>query len=114
MVTASLLINILVLIPVCSGLLFKVSRFDLVFGIDSTARQILSCIYLAILAFSLAILMFPENISAFLVPLLSLQVFYKLTSVVVIKDKKTPVLWFNLVIAVFHSMTLFFSLSKSF
>jgi hypothetical protein len=111
MITASLLINILVLIPVCSGLILKVSRFDFVFGIDSTARQILSSIYLAILLMSLVILLFPGKTSEFLIPLLSIQVFYKLSSVMLIKNKKTPVLWFNLVIAIFHSITIFYIFS---
>ena len=107
MIIASLSINILVLIPVCAGLLLRLPQFDQVFGKDTTARQILLCMYLGILALSGSILFLPENFSAYLIPLLSLQVFYKLLSVILIKNKRTPVLWFNLVIAVFHSATLF-------
>ena len=114
MASASLIINILVLIPVYFGLMFKISQFDRVFGPDSTARQILSCIYLAILSLSLSIYIFPKYTTEFLIPLLSIQVFYKLMSVVLIKDKKTPVLWFNLLIAIFHSVTKFFSLTAKF
>ena len=107
MVTASLIINIFVLIPVCAGLILKLPQFVRVFGPDCTARQILMCIYLAILFLSAIILFLPQKFLTFLIPLLLIQVFYKLASVIFIQDKKTPVLWFNLTIAIFHMMTIY-------
>jgi hypothetical protein len=106
LLVASLLLNIVVLIPICFGLAGKLAPFDRVFGVDSTARQILLCLYLAILVASAASLLMPQLRVVFVTALLSIQVFYKLLSVVLIKDKKTPVLWFNLAIALFHTATL--------
>ena len=48
----SLLLNILVLIPVCTSLLLKLNWVNDSFGIESPARGILLSIYLAILIFS--------------------------------------------------------------
>ena len=113
MITASLLMNILVLIPVCAGILFCFPRFEFVFGQDSTARQILLCIYLTILFVSVAILVFPNSAADFLVPLLTIQISYKFLSVIFVKNKKTPVLWFNLAIAIFHLATMASIFSKT-
>ena len=110
MVTASLLINILILVPICIGLYCDRPDFVRVFGVDTTARQIVMCIYLAILLVSTTILVSPQKFSTFLLPLLCMQIIYKLASVVFIKDKTTPVLWFNLAVAIFHSATVYLSL----
>jgi hypothetical protein len=107
MIIAALIINILILFPVCLGLHFRLHRFDRVFGEDNTARQILTSIYLAILTLSIAILLNPQTRITFAIPLLSLQVIYKIISVILIRDKKTPVLWFNLAVAIFHSVAIY-------
>ena len=106
-IKASLIINIVVLIPVC--ILMARDRFETVrvFGPQSTARQILLCMYLAILAASIAAMSKATWTIAIAVPMLAMQVFYKTLSVVIITDKSTPVLWFNLAIAVFHARTLY-------
>jgi len=52
----SLILNILVLIPVCTSLLLKFSWVNDSFGIESPARGILLSIYLAILLFSVVLL----------------------------------------------------------
>lgn len=107
MAAASLLLNIFVLLPICSGLFLRFPQFVRVYGEDGTARQILLCLYFAILVVSAAILFWGSTFSEFLLPLLSLQIFYKFLSVFLIKDKKTPVLWFNLAIAIFHCGTVY-------
>lgn len=106
MILASLWINIFVLVPICTSLILNLASMNAVFGLKTTARQILLCMYLTILAASIALLALKLQPQAFVQALLSTQIAYKLLSVVLISDKKTPVLWFNLVIAVFHSTTL--------
>jgi hypothetical protein len=107
MILASLWINILVLVPVCTGLILNLPSMNSVFGHKTTARQILLCMYLTILAASIALIALKFQPPAFVQALLSMQIVYKLLSVALISDKRTPVLWFNLVIAIFHSTTLF-------
>jgi hypothetical protein len=107
MISASLWINILVLAPICIGLILNKDSLNAVFGYKTTARQILLCMYLTILAASISLLALKLEPRAFVQALLAMQIAYKLLSVVLISDKKTPVLWFNLVIAIFHSTTLF-------
>lgn len=106
MILASLIINIVVLVPVCLGLLLQRSDMDQVFGERSTAREILLSIYLVILVSSTYLLFNYQTTTTFVLALLSGQVGYKVVSFVLIKNKKTPVLWFNLFIALFHSATL--------
>jgi hypothetical protein len=113
MILASLWINILVLVPICAGLILNLASMNAVFGPKTTARQILLCMYLTILAASIALLALKFQPQAFVQALFSMQIAYKLLSVVIISDKKTPVLWFNLVIAIFHSTTLFLMGTKS-
>ncbi|HRK09192.1 MAG TPA: hypothetical protein PLZ57_15590 [Pseudobdellovibrionaceae bacterium] len=112
MMSASLWLNILVLIPVCLGLLLDRSQMQPVFGPRTTAREILLCIYLCILAGSIWLLiqLFGENVESAtyqsLTTLLIGQIVYKLLSVILVRDKTTPVIWFNLGIALFHATTL--------
>lgn len=113
MITLSLAINIVVLIPVCLGLLLGRPEFDGVFGPRTTAREILVSIYLAILLMSAWLLFDSQNQANFVVSLLALQVAYKILSVVLISNKKAPVLWFNLVIAVIHTCTLVLIFSRA-
>ena len=52
MVLISHLINIFILIPVCLGLFTKPEQMNPTFGEDTTARQILTCMYLTIIIIS--------------------------------------------------------------
>jgi hypothetical protein len=102
----SLAINILVLVPVSLGLLFDFKKMEPVFGARTTAREILCSIYLTILLASFALL-FAGSISRdYARNLLVAQVIYKSLSVLLIRNKRTPVLWFNLAVALFHAFTL--------
>jgi uncharacterized membrane-anchored protein YitT (DUF2179 family) len=74
----SLILNILILIPVCTGVLLNANWAVESYGIETPARGILLSIYLAILIFS-AVLLFkfdPKMVMA----LLSVQIVYKLLS----------------------------------
>lgn len=106
LVHLSLIVNILVLIPVCAILILNLPQAEKVFGPKTTAREILVSMYLSILAISLFAIWIPEKTLHLAIPMFVLQIVYKLLSVVLIKDKRTPVLWFNLVIAILHLGTL--------
>jgi hypothetical protein len=83
----SLLLNILVLIPVCSGLLLKANWSVDSYGIDTPARGILLSIYLAILIFSAVLL-------------------YKLISPILVATMTNPVIISNIFIALFHAYSV--------
>jgi uncharacterized membrane-anchored protein YitT (DUF2179 family) len=100
----SLILNILVLIPVCSGLLFKAKWTSRSYGIETPARGILLAIYAAILIVS-AVLLYsfdPKMVMA----LLLVQIVYKLVSPITVGTLKNPVIISNLFIAVFHSFSV--------
>jgi hypothetical protein len=100
----SLILNILVLIPVCSGVLLKANWAVESYGIETPARGILLSIYLAILIFS-AVLLFkfdPKMVMA----LLSVQIVYKLLSPIMVGTITNPVIISNIFIAVFHSYSV--------
>lgn len=100
----SLILNILVLIPVCSGLFLKANWAAESYGIETPARGILLSIYLAILIFS-AVLLFkfdPKMVMA----LLSVQIVYKLLSPIMVGTITNPVIISNIFIAVFHSYSV--------
>jgi hypothetical protein len=102
----SLLINVLVA-GACSILLFiDVTPFTKSFGADDTSRQILSCIYLSIAVTSLFALAVKDMEQMVVWGLLLIQIIYKLLTVAVVKDKSSPIIWTNLGIAMFHTITL--------
>ncbi len=100
----SLALNILVLIPVCSGLLFKANWVLDSFGIKTPARGILLSIYLAILIFS-AVLLFKFD-AKMVIALLSVQIIYKLLSPIMVGTLTNPVIISNLFIALFHTFSV--------
>jgi hypothetical protein len=100
----SLLLNILVLIPVCSGLYLKANWAVDSYGIETPARGILISIYLAILIFSIVLLFNfdPKMVLA----LLSVQIIYKLVSPIMVGTITNPVIISNIFIAAFHSYSV--------
>ncbi len=105
--TLSLVLNVLVLVPVCAGLLRDGERMRAVFGPRTQARGILLSIYLAILVGSIVLLVRGD---AKLVPvLLGLQIFYKVTTPFTVGTVRNPVVLSNLGIAAFHAVALFLS-----
>lgn len=108
LITLSHAANVLILVPIVLGLIVGVDRLDWVFGPDSTARQILTCLYATILVASGGALWMGP--AAWSVPLawalFGAQIFYKTLSLLVIRDKRVPVYWFNLAVAVLHAYTL--------
>ena len=100
----SLVLNVVVLIPVCSGLLVKSNWIIDAFGIESPARGILLSIYLAILIFSI-VLLFKFD-PKFVLALLSVQIVYKLLSPIMVGTVTNPVIISNILIALFHSFSV--------
>ena len=100
----SLVLNILVLIPVCSGIVLNASWAVDSYGMESAAQGILLSIYLAILIFSV-LLLFKFD-SKFVMALLSIQILYKLLSPIMVGTITNPVIISNLFIALFHSYSV--------
>jgi len=100
----SLVLNILVLIPVCSGIILKANWAVDSYGIETPARGILLSIYLAILIFS-SLLLFKFD-PKFVMALLSVQIIYKLLSPLMVGTITNPVIISNIFIALFHSYSV--------
>ena len=105
MIKSFLIVNILVLIPVCSGLLIDAEWARLSYGVFSPARGILLSIYVSILIASI-ILYFKMDVKYF-ASLLFIQIVYKLTTPFTVGTTTNPIVISNLFIALFHSFTLF-------
>ena len=110
MVTASLLINILVLIPVCIALMANVEKVKIAAGVFTPARGILLAMYITILIASLLLLFFdyPE----FTFALFFMQIVYKYLSPFTVKTIKNPIVISNLLIASFHLVTVYIMLES--
>ena len=106
----SLLLNILVLIPVSSGLLLNSNWAIESYGIESPARGILLAIYLAILILS-CVLLYKFD-AKLVLALLTVQVIYKVLSPIMVGTIYNPVLISNLIIALLHSYSIFVLVSN--
>jgi hypothetical protein len=104
MIIVSLISNVVVLIPVCAGLLVNASWAVSAYGIDSPARGILLSTYAAILVVSIGLLFRPDPKLA--APLLLVQVIYKLTTPFTVHSFANPVVISNIAIAALHLATL--------
>lgn len=104
MLTAALVLNIAVLIPVCLGLLTSARWTAAAYGPDTPARSILLSLYLAILIASAALLV--ADRAQMTVALLAMQVIYKLTTPLTVRSMRHPVVVSNLAIAAFHAAAI--------
>jgi hypothetical protein len=104
MIHVSLLLNIVVLIPVCLMLIRNNPQFTAIYGGSTPARQILMSIYIAILVLSIFLLVVPNKSMA--LSLFLVQIIYKLLTAWTVKDIKNPVVQSNLFIAVVHIATV--------
>ena len=104
----SLSINIIVLILVCSALLFyDKSHFVInAWGKSSPSRNILLSVYLSILFMSVILLFFYKS-NDMIVSLLLFQIIYKLLTSFTL-NIRNPIVISNLFIATFHIITIFF------
>jgi hypothetical protein len=106
LISLSLLVNVLILGPVIVALIFNRAGVNRVFGERSTSREILLSMYFSIFVMSLWLLLDAGRVDTFAPPLLVLQIGYKLLSTVLITNKRAAVLWFNLAVAILHSITI--------
>ncbi len=110
MLVVSLTLNVLVLVPVTTGLLRQSDWAREVFGPRSPARGILTAVYLAILTASgLLLVAVLAGVTAAVTPvatLLTLQVIYKVLTPWTVGQWRHPVVLSNLAIASVHVLTL--------
>lgn len=104
MLIVSLVLNLLVLIPVCVGLLTRAGWTTAAFGEWTPARGILLAVYLAIGIASGFLLAVPEAGSA--KALLAVQVVYKVSTPFTVGTLRNPVVVSNLAIAAVHLITV--------
>jgi len=104
MLTLSLVLNIVVLVPVCAGLLMQADWIQASYGEANPARGILLSVYLSILVASALLLALrdPGPVAT----LLLVQIVYKLTTPFTVGTFHNPVVISNLGIAAFHAVTL--------
>lgn len=105
MVTASLILNIAVLIPVCYFMLTNNIRMVKTLGAFTPARGILLAMYTTILLASILLLFFYDAKLAF--ALFFMQIIYKLLSPFTVKTIKHPFVISNIIIAIFHILTIY-------
>ena len=107
LVYISLIINILIagFFGVCLALNLN-HRIIEVYGIDSTSRQILSCLYLTIALFSIWGLLVSTSTIFIVKVLFPFQICYKLLTFVIVRDKRNPIVVSNIIISVFLIIAL--------
>lgn len=105
MITASLILNIVVLIPVCSFMLTNNYRMVKTLGEFTPAQGILLAIYTTILLASILLIFLPDVKLAF--ALFFMQIVYKLLSPFTVKTLKHPFVISNIFIAIFHLVTIY-------
>lgn len=109
----SLLLNIMVLIPVCCGIILQQDFVVYAWGFPQPSLYILVSIYCTILLASLYLLIKPNRY--FIFSLLVMQITYKLLTPLLVGSLHNPVIISNLVISVVHLVSLYFIIqSKSF
>ncbi len=104
MVPLSLLLNVVVLIPVCYGIATDAGWALESYGENTAGRAILLSVYLSILLVSIG-LIFIRN-PAYVAALLIVQIIYKLITPIAVGTLENPVVISNILIAVFHTVTV--------
>lgn len=104
MILLSLLLNIVVLVPVCASLIVNANWVQASYGDATVARSILLSIYLSIGLISVLLLVVREP--KLVASLLLVQVVYKVTTPLTVGTLDNPVVISNLGIAAFHTATL--------
>lgn len=105
MITASLILNIAVLIPVCYFMLTNNFRMVKTMGEFTPSRGILLAIYTTILLASILLIFFTDVKLAF--ALFFMQIVYKLLSPFTVKTLRHPFVIINIFIAIFHLVTIY-------
>jgi hypothetical protein len=104
MMKASLILNIIVLVPICTALMTGAVWVEAGYGEATPARGILLSIYLAILGASAVLLVIADP--RMVATLLAVQILYKLTTPLTVGTMANPVVISNLLIAAFHLVSI--------
>jgi len=111
----SLVVNVLVAGYMGLAIGFRLNRMlprlDEVFGPDTTSRQILACLYLAIAASSIFALADSSLRLRIVVVLFPLQIFYKVLSAFLVTERGNPVPKANVAVSLLHCISLWFALT---
>jgi hypothetical protein len=78
-----------------------------IYGAENTSRQILSSLYLAIAIISIVALINENYLKNIVLVLFPFQIIYKFLTVFLILDKRSPILWSNLIIGIYLSLVLY-------
>jgi hypothetical protein len=105
MLSLSLVLNIAVLIPICYLMITNNFRMVRTLGEFNPARGILLAMYISILMGSIFLLIFPDKKS--IIALLAIQIVYKFLTPFTVKTIKHPFVISNILIALFHVLTLY-------
>ncbi len=105
MLSLSLLLNIVVLIPICYLMITNNFRMVKTLGEFNPARGILLAMYTSILIASVYLLYAPDK--KYIIALLSIQIVYKLLTPFTVKTIKHPFVISNILIALFHVLTIY-------
>jgi hypothetical protein len=105
MLSLSLVLNIAVLIPICYLMITNNFRMVKTLGEFNPARGILLAIYISILISSIFLLIAPDKKS--IIALLAIQIVYKFLTPFTVKTIKHPFVISNILIALFHVLTLY-------
>jgi len=112
----SLIVNVLVAGSMGLAIGFRLQRMlprlDEVFGPDTTSRQILACLYLAIAVSSTVALADSSLRLRIIIVLFPLQIFYKVLSAFLVTERRNPVPQANLAISILHGISLYFAFTK--
>lgn len=100
---ASLLVNVVVLVPICASLALDLGWVGAAYGPRHPGRQILLAVYAAILLLSLGLLLRPDEGVA--LGLLLAQIVYKVLTPLTVGTLRHPVVLSNLAIAALHGAT---------
>ena len=109
LLTVSLVVNVVVLVPVTGVLMADAKRAIETWGVRQPGRQILLAMYLSILILSVGLLIWSDPRMA--VGLLLAQTVYKVLSPITVGSFRHPVVLSNLAIAALHAVTIWSVLS---
>ena len=78
-----------------------------VFGPQTPARQILSCVYLSIAIMSSVALISKRKTISIAIVLFPVQIVYKILTLIAVSDILNPVPWSNLGVSILHAYSLY-------
>lgn len=102
------IVNVLVAGMMGSLLFFNSnSQIIEVFGPQTPARQILSCVYLSIAIMSSVALISKRKTISIAIVLFPVQIVYKILTLIAVSDILNPVPWSNLAVSILHAYSLY-------